>query len=184
MDKTLTKVSDFMATFSQPILDTPAIPTADRVSLRLSLILEELDELAHAAGASRLFEDLLFKKHCEVVERIVNLNGKEEVPNLTEVLDALLDIRYVADGAVNEFGMAKAFDEGFDEVHSSNMSKACPTLLIATETVEQYFNKENLETFIYPHNGLFLIMRKSDKKVLKSKDYSPANLKPILDKYL
>lgn len=41
-----------------------------------------------------------------------------------EQLDALLDLQYVLSGAVHEHGFVKYLMKLFEEVHSSNMSKA------------------------------------------------------------
>ena len=63
--------------------------------LRLQLIQEELSELALA------------------------LSQKE----IVGVLDALVDLQYVISGTVLTFGLQDRFDDAFQEVHLSNMSK-------------------------------------------------------------
>mgnify|MGYP000244358821 FL=1 len=95
----LNQVAEFHRTFNAPILDTPQIPSEQRCQLRVSLLQEELDELAQA------------------------LKDKD----LVEVADALCDIQYVLSGAVLEFGLGDKFVELFKEVQRSNMSKACST---------------------------------------------------------
>ena len=44
----LNQVAKFHKTFQHPVVESPAIPAADRCKLRVSLIQEELDELQEA----------------------------------------------------------------------------------------------------------------------------------------
>ena len=99
---------------------------------------------------------------------------------MVEVADALADIQYVLSGAVHSFGMGTRFKALFDEVHRSNMSKACATLAEAEATVAHYAAKDQ-PGVIEEVDGVFLVKREADGKVLKSVNYSPAALKPILD---
>ena len=69
----------------------PAIPSVDRCQLRVSLLEEEVQELADAIKDN----------------------------DLVEVADALADIQYVLSGAVHEFGMGHIFQTLFDEVQRS-----------------------------------------------------------------
>ena len=87
------KVGIFMKTFGQDIKDKPSLSSDKINKLRISLIKEELDELAEA------------------------INNKD----LLEVADALTDILYVTYGAGHAFGID--LDKCFDEVQNSNMSK-------------------------------------------------------------
>ncbi len=148
----LNQVALFHQTFKAPILPSPSIPSAERCQLRVSLIAEELKELE---------------------EGIRN-------QDIVEIADALCDIQYVLAGAVLEFGLGEKFVELFNEVQRSNMSKACKTLEEAQATVDFYLQKDGTEAFIAPDGEQFLVYRKSDNKILKSVNYSPANLKAIL----
>ena len=160
MNKTLKQVEDFHDTFDAPVLETPTIPNEDRCKLRIDLLQEELNELKQA-----------------IVDN-----------NIVEIADALCDLQYVLNGAILEFGLKDSFTELFDEVHDSNMSKTCSTERQAKETVDLYTDK-GIETYYQLANNSnadfrsYNVYRKSDNKVLKNKDYRPANLKPILDKY-
>lgn len=149
----LSQVEEFHEAFGHPILEKPQIPNPDRCKLRMNLLSEELGELQEA---------------------IDNLD-------IEEAADAFCDIQYVLSGAILEFGLADKFKDLFDEVHSSNMSKACFTMKEAEETVAHYL-KEGVESYIKESNGLFLVYRKSDNKTLKSVNYSKANLSDILNK--
>ena len=87
------KVGKFMKTFGQEVKTTSGLSSEKINSLRIKLIIEELEE---------------FKKAVE--ER-----------NIVEVADALTDILYVTYGAGHAFGID--LDKCFDEVQKSNMSK-------------------------------------------------------------
>lgn len=155
MDKidALNQVAEFHRTFNAPVLDTPQLAPKDRAALRISLLQEELDELKTAI----------------------------EQDDLTEVADALCDLQYVLSGAVLEFGLGEKFVELFDEVHRSNMSKACSNEQEAQDTLE-YYSMRGEEVFTEISGEKINVHRKSDRKVLKNKYYSPADLQEILDK--
>lgn len=148
----LNKVAEFHRTFKHPVQDEPAIPSKQRCDLRISLLLEEMKEL----------------------EAAVNDN------NLVEVADALCDIQYVLAGAILEFGLGAKFQQLFDEVHRSNMSKACASVEEANATVQHYKVKDESDAYWKEEGGLYLVYREGDNKTLKSVNYSPADLKTIL----
>jgi len=149
----LNQVAEFHTTFKHPITPNPAIPSKERCDLRISLLAEELKELQQAVDDN----------------------------NLVEVADALCDLQYVLAGAILEFGLGEKFKELFDEVHRSNMSKACKTVEEANNTIEHYKNTANTESYHKEIDGLFLVYRTADNKTLKSINYSPAGLRPILE---
>ena len=149
----LNQVAEFHNTFKHPILDKPQIPSKERAKLRISLLAEELKELEEAVNAD----------------------------DLTEIADALCDLQYVLAGAILEFGLADKFKTLFDEVHRSNMSKACKTAEEAEQTIKFYQDKDGTESYYKEIDGLFLVFRKGDDKTLKSINYSPADLKSLLD---
>ena len=148
----LNGVSQFHKTFDLPILDDPAIPSAARCALRINLLQEELNELQDAIKDN----------------------------DLVEVADALCDIQYVLSGAILEFGLGDRFADLFDEVQRSNMSKVCETRDIAEKTLTHYRENKNTEGYIVERGKEFLVYRKSDNKVLKSVNYSPADLDGML----
>jgi predicted HAD superfamily Cof-like phosphohydrolase len=150
---TLNQVAEFHRTFKHPILPAPAIPDAKRCQLRVDLIAEELKELEEGIA------------HKDIVA----------------VADALCDIQYVLAGAILEFGLAGKFKALFDEVQRSNMSKTCKTEEEARRTVAYYNKKDGTESYIVKEDDKFLVYRKSDNKTLKSVEYSPADLKAIIE---
>lgn len=144
----LTDLKEFHDTFKLPVLDEPVIPSKERCELRINLLQEELDELKEAI----------------------------ENDDLIEVADAFSDIQYVLSGAIHEFGMGSRFKDLFDEVHRSNMSKVCKTLEEAEATVKYYKEEKDTEGYIKQDGDRFLVYRTTDNKVLKSVNYSPANI--------
>jgi predicted HAD superfamily Cof-like phosphohydrolase len=149
----LNQVAEFHRTFQHPIEKSPTIPERKRCDLRVELIREELNELEQAI----------------------------ENQNLVEIADALCDIQYVLSGAVLEFGLGEKFIDLFDEVQRSNMSKRCKTREEAEATIKYYEEKRGMYCFYREVDGHFLVYRREDNKTLKSINYSPADLKRILD---
>ncbi len=86
-------VKEFHRAFGHPILETPQIPSRDRMALRLNLIDEEVCELDEA-------------------------NGNRDI---VEVADAIGDLIYVVIGMALEYGIP--LQEVWDEIQRSNMSK-------------------------------------------------------------
>lgn len=150
--ESLQLVAEFHNTFKHPILDKPAIPDEKRCRLRVDLLSEELRELEVAIGEK----------------------------DIVAVADALCDLQYVLSGAILEFGLGGKFKELFEEVQRSNMSKACATEAEAKETVAYYRQRDNTECYYLQEGDKWLVYRTADNKTIKSKGYSPANLKPIL----
>ena len=155
MDKidSLNQTADFHRLFNHPILESPTIPDKKRCELRVELISEELDELTEAIANN----------------------------DLVEIADALCDIQYVLSGAVHEFGMSEKFVRLFNEVQRSNMSKACETKEEAEATARYYKEEKDTDSFYEEKEGKYLVYRESDRKTLKSINYSPAALKKILE---
>jgi hypothetical protein len=60
------------------------------------------------------------------------------------------------------------------------MSKACQSLEEAEYTVKFYHDKDGTEAEIIEENGVWKVFRKADHKVLKSINYSPADLVSLL----
>lgn len=149
----LNDVAKFHETFDLPVLNEPIIPTPDRCMLRVNLLQEELDEL------------------------------KEAITNddLVEIADALCDLQYVLSGAIHEFGLGPRFKSLFDEVQRSNMSKTCKSLEVAKRTQLHYKNEKDTDSHIVERGGEYLVYRDGDRKVLKSVEYSPADIKGLMN---
>jgi predicted HAD superfamily Cof-like phosphohydrolase len=76
--------------------------------------------------------------------------------DLVACLDALVDLRYVLDGTTLALGLQHHFLPGLEEVHRSNMSKLVDGKPVKNEA----------------------------GRVVKGENYSPPNLKSILEKAL
>lgn len=148
----LNSVAAFHRLFRVPVLAEPQIPAAARCTLRVDLLQEELNELKAAIAAD----------------------------DLIEVADALADLQYVLAGAVHEFGMGERFAAVFDDVHRSNMSKACKSLEEAEATVKYYKDEKNVEARVEQTDAGWLVYRVPDSKVLKSINYQPPQISRIL----
>jgi predicted HAD superfamily Cof-like phosphohydrolase len=154
MNDFLEKVKCFHEMFNAPVLETPQIPSKERCDLRISLISEELNEMKEAI----------------------------ENEDVIEIADSLGDLMVVLCGSILEFGMGDKFDKIFENIHNSNMSKACNSEQEALETLLFYKQKDGTEGYYKEVEGKWLVYRSQDNKVLKSINYSPANLKDILEK--
>ena len=149
----LNQVAEFHKTFKHPIRETPGMPAIGRANLRVSLLAEELQELKQAI----------------------------ENNDFIEVADALCDLQYVLSGAILEFGLGHKFKDLFDEVHRSNMSKACKSIEEAEQTIQHYRKNHQCDAYHKEEDELYLIYRTNDNKTLKSVNYSPADIRGKLE---
>lgn len=146
------QVKQFHNAFDHPVVSLPSIPNKKRCELRYGLLAEEVKEMKIAA------------EHGDIVA----------------VADALCDIQYVLAGAILEFGLAEKFPVLFNEVHRSNMSKACATMEEAQATCDHWTTDGNEACEIIEREGLFFVYRVRDGKTMKNINYSPANLEGLI----
>ena len=92
---TLDMVREFHTKFNAVTKETPTFEDDIVNNFRVDFLQEELDELKEAIANN----------------------------DYVETLDALIDLQYVLDGTFLALGFHTLKDEGFDEVHRSNMSK-------------------------------------------------------------
>jgi predicted HAD superfamily Cof-like phosphohydrolase len=175
MSKELNQVKEFQNSFGQPILSFKDNISADRARLRLGLILEELHELAIALG-----EEINFRWQLKKL--------LEEEPISTPIMskvsqaDALADLEYVVKGTILECGLGDVFDEVFDEVHASNMSKTISEEQIEKE--KEILTKSNIDyNMVKTKNNRYIIIRKEDGKVIKPSTYKKADIAGILERF-
>jgi predicted HAD superfamily Cof-like phosphohydrolase len=91
-------------------------------------------------------------------EELEELTAALKDRDLVEVLDALTDIQYVLDGAYLSFGLQDLKEKAFAEVQRANMSK--------------------LGADGKP------VVRESDGKILKGPNYTPPDIKSIVEGWL
>jgi predicted HAD superfamily Cof-like phosphohydrolase len=181
----LKQVEEFHRAFGHPVKETPLVPL-DRAELRLNLILEELHELAVASGKLGTFNKLMIKKLCLDIEEVVGLHDVELViedtneGDIVECADAFGDILYVVAGGIHEYGLGQVMSAVSDNIHGSNISKLCKGIELTHRTMGKYA-ADGIETY-YKMVGedLFAVYRAEDNKVLKSVEYTPTNLAPIV----
>lgn len=149
----LKKVEEFHKQFDIIVNEKIDISKDNINKLRLDLLKEELNELETA------------------------LNQKDKV----ETLDALIDIQYILLGTILSLGYKNVFDEAFDRVHNSNMTKACQTEEELRETLKYYLEQKNTLAYSKIKNNKYLVYRSSDNKVLKSINYESVVLNDLID---
>lgn len=119
------QVAEFHRMIGAPILETPQVPSDDRVRLRLRLIAEEFVELLESAigkpsphhhDAWTLWNLLTSSALHEYI------NTAPVGVDLPELADALGDLDYVIEGSRLEFGIDGAPVAA--EIHRTNMAKA------------------------------------------------------------
>lgn len=178
MSKYIEAVKEFHEKFSHPINDYKNQIELQTRQLRIKLIFEELQELAEASDVKETFIDLCLavKDEAEdnnwVDEDGNNVDKKEEI-------DALCDIQYVLSGAILALGHQKNFDDAFDEVQRSNMSKMCTTEKEVEDTIKHYKEK-GVEGYSVKKGDVWIVLRKGDDKVLKNIYYQEAQLEKFV----
>jgi len=84
-------------------------------------------------------------------------------------------------GAILEFGLGEKFEEMFNNIHDSNMSKSCNSTKEALETLSFYKKKDGTEGYYKQVGDKWVVYRNGDNKVLKSINYTPADLIGIIE---
>lgn len=114
-----------------------------------------------------------------IEEEVKELQNAIAEKNIFEIQDAIVDIQWVVNNLPYYMGLDIAKMES--AVAMSNFSKFCKTEEDAKETVDLYskgehFDKKEIIKTYYEKttSGLYVIKRKSDDKILKSKDYYTA----------
>ncbi len=112
------QVRQFHEVYNQPVYEHPNVPAANRIDLRLNLIVEEVLELLSAAGVVSSEVEFLSDMFAKALVR--RTGGFD----LVEVADALADIAYVVEGMNLELGINS--EAVLAEVQRSNLSKLDP----------------------------------------------------------
>jgi predicted HAD superfamily Cof-like phosphohydrolase len=118
-----------------------------------------------------------------IEEEVGELKEAIEKRDFKEVADALSDILYVVYGAGHVFGID--LDKTFEEVHDSNMTKACRTEKEAIDTIE--YIKQTQPRYKDPSYKLsndgkyYIIYDKDTGKILKNKNYREVDLNFIYE---
>ena len=185
----LKMVELFHKTFGHPINDKKDAIDLKTRQLRLKLILEEAEELAEASDVKGTLQEfcievLLKTKNTTEYDGLTHIGGQnldKDGDNVDKVeeLDALCDIQYVLSGAVLALGHQENFDEAFQNVQDSNMSKGCKNRQEADDTQKHYGDK-GVESYVVEKDGILIVLRKEDDKVLKNVHYTATELKQFV----
>ena len=182
------KVHEFHVLMQPETIKTKVTLLSDnRMKLRFNLIMEELLELAQATGTTQEYilsaNEMIHKALTEQVNKPTDI-----IDTVVASADALGDLIYVVAGTVVEMGFDPIIDDVFNEIHRSNMTKACVTIEEANDTKAFYENQRNTPCYVHEviveNKSYYVVRRVSDHKVLKSIQYSPANLKLIINNHL
>lgn len=175
-------VKDFHDKFKIPKEVTHIVPEFTSSKLRFTLLLEEVLELGQALGFnnSKLY-NLFTITYKKVIE-------EPQEANLTNVLDALTDILFIAYGAIDVFNLGNIQHEAMKEVYTSNMSKLIPVTggeLAVIKKSRTKLQSEGLNTVTNDlKNGYISITNQETDKILKPVTYFKPNLKQLINKYL
>lgn len=148
--KEFRKLFNFPCGYRKPEIELKEMSDENK-KLHYDLVIEEVNELLKA-----LFEN-----------------------DITEVLDAIEDIKYVLNGLIIHLNLQDKISKGFDIVHHSNMSKSCETEAEAILSVDNY-DILGVKTYYKYHNGKYLIYRSEDNKALKSINFHKPDFSKLL----
>lgn len=186
------KVAEWMRKFGQETPEKPTEPNLKTCQLRSRLSLEEtLEKIVHGFGIHRFEcpEMALSVNFLQILEALKKPHEfvQLSLPDFVAIRDGIADSSVVNLGDAAACGIDAESD--FNEVMRSNDSK-----MWSHAEVELHFD-EALDTDAPQEivsNGLTFrkissdyrcwLVKNSAGKILKSPSYSPANLKPILEK--
>ncbi len=189
----LEKVREFHLSFNHHIGNGINFPSEKNCKLRLDLINEEENEYITAIKELNKIE--IIDGLCDVAyviagayltfglspkisqdyfvndELYINACENKDFNGIQRYLDFKLK---QLNNNINKHQF-NTFLNAFNEVHRSNMSKACSSLETAHKTMAQDKYKDIPVEFI-ERDGLFFIYKKENSKTIKSIDYSEADL--------
>lgn len=157
MTETLDMVREFHEAFNLPVNNLPTMPRAsDGITGRLHGFAMDLEDLAKEMLVRSVGDDSGYVMRLHLcTEELSELAWAMAKRDAVEALDALCDMRYVADGAVIHLGLGSIFGAAMAEVHASNMSKLVdgkPVKTLAGRVLkpDTYF-KPDLDRLVNPH---------------------------------
>ena len=113
-----------------------------------------------------------------IKEELEEMEEAIENKDIVEILDGLIDLTYVGTGCGTlVFGLKDKFNEAFNEVQASNLSKVCDNEQEAQDTVIHMFNKTGDKYFYRKVGDKFITYRSFDNKVGKALSYFHPDLK-------
>lgn len=195
-----------MTVGGQPVANEITVLNPDRLKFRMRLINEEINELLDAIFSNDRLEvldaiiDIKYVLLGKLIEEGIIDNEdseRKEMKRLFSHSDQYsklrdLDITLSMIGSnvcysstyVDVIGYLFGFtqdqmNDAFKRVHDNNMSKFCKSFSEALLTVDDYAN-QGIETFHEQVGDYYVIYRKSDKKIMKSIQWTPVDLKDLI----
>lgn len=121
------------------------------------------------------------QRHDYMFEEVKEFSDAVDAGDSVEQVDASLDNIYFSIGNLVEQGVAHKFQELFDEVHRSNMSKSCSTVEEAEATVDAYVKTFDQPAMWKQIGDYYVVFNTLTGKTVKSINYSKPNLAKILN---
>ena len=117
------------------------------------------------------------QRHSYMKEELQEFHDAVEAEDLVEQADACIDIIYFALGTLVELGLADKYEDLFDNIQASNMSKVCLSMESAIRTAEAH----DQPTTIKPIGSYWKVSDANTNKIVKSETYFKPNLKEIIN---
>lgn len=199
-------VKEFQIASGHPYGQTERAVLPKDIELRKALLKEEIGELEEACdqqdmvltidalcdikyindGTANMFntnnqDEHMFYKYYSLYNKSIRDRMLDMLTMHTPSYNATHTINKMVLATANHMGLRKEqFQQALNRVHDSNMSKFCKTLSEAEETVSAY-KKRGIDTSYKLVNGLYVITRRKDGKILKSINYKPVYLDDIAE---
>jgi len=193
----INSLTEFHETFLQPVVKSYADCRYDKLKLRKTLIFEEFEEYTHAKNRIDKIDalgDLLYVTVGTMITTGVKAeeyrpaaDNKPRTSNLLQVVYKMLgvlikdqpcyrslwDATTVLYWQINNESAILGFDlkEAFRRIHESNMTKAW-----TEEDLKEDFDEKLMTEEFRPTLSKWVVMRKSDGKVLKPRSYRAVDL--------
>ena len=117
------------------------------------------------------------QRHSYMKEELQEFHDAVEAEDLVEQADACIDIIYFALGTLVELGLADKYEDLFDNIQASNMSKVSLLMESAIRTAESY----GKPCYITPLDNYWKVSDNVTNKIVKSETYFKPNLKEIIN---
>ena len=175
-----------MTQFEQEVKSAPELPDAATRLLRARLVFEEALEFVRACGCAVAMGGADGAKST-VTNEISVVADPDVMPDFTEYVDGCIDQLVVTYGALNAAGV-KA-QSAWDEVQSSNMSKAWPHCSVCDAVLvrgsgEELIHAEGADAHGGNWRTVLKVHKRDDGKFIKAPTYSPANLKRVIEEQI
>jgi len=115
-----------------------------------------------------------------ILEELEEYKEAYEKDDIVGIADAFGDIMYVLSAGILVYGLKDKFEDIFQEIQASNMSKSCSTEEEAIETVKVRSQEKGYDCHYEKVDDKWIVYRSSDRKAQKSINYFSPNLKKFI----